>query len=432
MRKHKGKKQRGSRRPPSRQEAVRNNGTWKGRIIILGGVCGAAILVLLITRAFWRARKGSEEGARQVLGRTDVTAEDSARLAPQLPDAKDDQLAWAKPEHCTEEDLERETMAALTRLAQDFPNSADPFGLMGDVYVELGKTAEAMACWDKCTELEPHRADSYVRLAGTAVERGEFDRALAIAERALNVDPAMPGIHRQLGRALQGLAEPMEALAAFKKAVAVSPQSALDHHLLGQAYQQAQRYERAKQSYLKALQINPNYTEACYGIVAASARLGQMDEAAEYRRKFKGMKARDWEALPDKRDYVLHHRLLVRSRHRASKTHTNAGMLYYDHGQRQTAERHWRRAAALDPVNTGCREELATLYQQDGRNEEALQVCEQLIQLAPKNPQYHMCAGTLLIRMNRVEEAQAVVKRAVVLDPSNTTYQRIYEQIQSE
>jgi Flp pilus assembly protein TadD len=104
--------------------------------------------------------------------------------------------------------------------------------------------------------------------------------------------------------------------------------------------------------------------------------------------------------------------------------------LYYERGWRQTAEKHWLRAAELDPANMGCREELATFYQQNGQNEEALQMCEQLIQLAPENPQYHMCAGTLLTRMNRIEDALLAVKQAIELEPNNATFRRIYDQIQ--
>jgi tetratricopeptide (TPR) repeat protein len=240
----------------------------------------------------------------------------------------------------------------------------------------------------------------------------------------------MRGIHGQLGRALRGLAKPAESLAALEKAVRISPESAANHHLLGQAYQQLQQHEKAKQSYLKALEINPNYTEACYGIISAYARLGQKDEAAKYRAKFKEMKARDWQTLPDERDYVLHQRFLVKSRRRASKAHTNAGILYDEHGRRQTAAKHWLRAAELDPVNAGCREELMTLYQQDGRNKEALGLCEQLIKLAPANPQYHMCAGTLLIRLNRIDEALLAFRRAIEIEPDNATFRRIYDQIQ--
>jgi tetratricopeptide (TPR) repeat protein len=229
---------------------------------------------------------------------------------------------------------------------------------------------------------------------------------------------------------LRGLAKPREALAALEKAVKISPNSAENHHLLGQAYQHLKQYEQARQSYMTALRINPNYTEACYGIVSACARLGRKEEAAKYRKKFEEMKVREWQTFPDGRDYVLHQRLLVQSRHRASKTHTNAGIVYYERGRRQTAEKHWLRAAELDPANTGCREELATLYQQNGRNEEALQICEQLIRIAPGNPQYHMCAGTLLTRMNRIEEALLAVRRAIKLEPDNATFRQIYDQIQ--
>ncbi|UCC99735.1 MAG: tetratricopeptide repeat protein, partial [Phycisphaerales bacterium] len=285
-------------------------------------------------------------------------------------------------------------------------------------------------CWEKCAELEPQRASSYERMAYTAVERGEFERAVAIARKALKINPEMPGVHSQLGRALRGLAKPTESLVALKEAVEISPESAENHHLLGQAYHDLQQYEQAKQSYMNALKINPSYTEACYGIVSACARLGQKEEATKYRKKFEEIKTHDWQTLPDKRDYVLHHKFLITSRRRASRTYTNAGIVYYERGRRQMAERHWLRAAELDPANTGCREELATLYQQDGRNEQALQMCEQLIRIAPQNSQYHMCAGTLLTRMNRVEDALLAVKQAIELEPNNATFQQIYDQIQ--
>ena len=430
MKKQKGNKQRGRNEPLSHQGTVRNTGKRKSRLIVLGGACCAAILGLLITRSFWHAGGGSGEGAQQVVKTPVASGKSSSQSAAELYKTPAVGLVSAEQRQYTEDELEQETMAVLNRLVKDFPDSADPLGLMGDIYVELGKTAEAIKCWEKCAELEPHRASSYERMAYTAVEREEFERAVAIAHKALKIDPVMPGIHSQLGRALRGLAKSRESLAALEKAVKISPESAVNHYLLGQAYQQLQQYEQAKQSYMTALQINPNYTEACYGIVSASERLGQKDEAAKYRKKFEEMKARDFQTLPDKRDYVLHHRFLVKFRRRASKTHTNAGILYYERGQRQTAEKHWLRAAELDPANTGCREELMTLYQQNGRNEEALRMCEQLRQLAPENAQYHMCAGTLLTRMNRIEDALLAVKQAIDHEPNNVTFQRIYDQIQ--
>jgi tetratricopeptide (TPR) repeat protein len=326
--------------------------------------------------------------------------------------------------------LEQETIAVLDRLVKDFPESADPLGLMGDVYVELGRTAEAMKCWEKCAELEPQRASSYERMVHTAVGTGQFAKAVEIAQKALKINPVMPGIHSKLGRALRSLAKPREALAAFEKEVKISPNSAENHHLLGQAYQQLQQYEQARQSYMTALRINPNYTEACYGLVVACTRLGQKEEAARYREKFKEMKTRDWQTMPDGRDYVLRRSFLVTYRGRASKTHTNAGIVYYERGQRQTAEKHWLRAAQLNPGNMECREELVNIYQQDGRNEEALKICEQLRRLAPRNPRYHIYAGKLLTRMNRIEDALLAVKQAIELEPNDASFRQIYDQIQ--
>lgn len=433
MKKKKGIKQRRRHKSRSHQKTIRSPRKRKSLLLVIGGACCATILGFFIARSFWRAGDGSGEGIQQTqqLIKTPFAGDNNTSPSAAEQSKKPSvEIIPAGQKQYTEENLEQETLAVLNRLVKDFPDSADPLGLMGDVYVELGKTAEAMKCWEKCAELEPQRASSYERMAYTAVERGEFERAVAIAHKALKINPVMPGIHSQLGRALRGLAKPKESLAALEKAVKISPESAENHYLLGQAYQQSEQYEPAKLSYMKALQINPHYTEACYGIVVASARLGQKEEAARYRKKFEEMKARDWQTLPDKRDYVLHHKFLITSRRRTSKTYTNAGIVYYERGRRQIAEKYWLRAAELDPANTGCREELANLYQQNGGNEEALRMCEQLIRLAPENPQYHMCAGTLLTRMNRIDEALLAVKRAIELEPNNATFRQIYDQIQ--
>ncbi len=464
MKKHKANKRRRRNESPSHPGTVRDAQTHKGRFLVFGGMCGAVILGLGLTRSFWRTGDKSTDGPKQegtrqaqpLAGMSLAGGTTSSHPPEDLPGTPAVENEAAEPKLYTEENLEKETMEVLNRLIQDFPDSADPLGLMGDVYAEQGKTAEAMKCWQQCTELEPRRADSYVRMTFTAVERGEFERAVKIARQALKIDPRMPGIHTQLGRALRRLGKPREALAALEKAVEIPTNStenlAVKYYLLGQAHQQLQQYEQAGQCFRKALQLNPGYTEACYGIATVVARLGQKDEADKYRKMFREMKARDWKTLPDKRDQVLHQKLLIKSRHRASKTHTNAGIMYSEHGRKQTAEKHWLRAAQLDPANMECRKELAILYlhsgrnkkalrmyeqladfyQQIGRNQEALRMSEKLIQLAPENPKYHVFAGVLLARMNRIEDARQAVKQAIELEPDNATYRQIYDQMQKK
>jgi Flp pilus assembly protein TadD len=119
-------------------------------------------------------------------------------------------------------------------------------------------------------------------------------------------------------------------------------------------------------------------------------------------------------------------------RREAGRIHTNVGIVYVERGRPLTAEKHWLRAAWLDPGNTECREELATLYQRNGRNEEALEVCEQLRRLAPDNPVYHMAVGHLLARMHRYEAAISAVTQAVELAPDNASYRQILKQIREK
>lgn len=333
------------------------------------------------------------------------------------------------PAEVTEQGLKQEAKEALTRLVKDLPRSPDPMGLMGELYVALGNTAEAIKCWEKCIELDPGSTEAYRRMAEIALRKGRFEEAAALSRKVLQIDPTKRGVHNQLAQALIGLSRPEEAIAELEKDIKISPRASLSYFLLGHAHQQLKEYQKAKEDYSKALEVAPTYTEASYGLSIVCERLGQKEEAAKYREMFKRLKARDWKGLSDPRDSLDQQKFLESLCRGVAETHTNVGLVYRQHGSRSKAEAYWRRAAVLDPSNTVCREELASLCAGDGRNREALRLYDQLRAIAPKNPQYLLNTGILYARMHQRDAALAAVKEAVELAPGNASYRRIYERM---
>lgn len=329
----------------------------------------------------------------------------------------------------TEEALRKEAFEAATRAVKDFPKSVDPLGVLGDLYVSLGHTAKAVGCWEKCIELDPKRADSYRCIADAALRSGRFADAAAMARRGVQVNPTWPGTHGILGRALIRLGKPKEAILPLQREVKISPRSSVSYLALGHAYQQLAQHEKAKDSFLTAMRIDPTYTEACYGVVVACSRLGQKDEAAKYREKFKRMKAADWKKLPTATQSAETVKSMVLLRQRVTWTHTQVGVVYYERGRLAEAEKHWLRAAALDPNDRQCRHELTSLYQRVGLLDKALEICRQLLRIMPKNAHYHMGHSVLLVRMNRIDDALAAIDRAIQLAPNNAAVRRLRQQI---
>ncbi len=320
------------------------------------------------------------------------------------------------PSQTTVEDLKKEQLEVATRLVRDFPNNTDAIGLMGMVHNSLGNSNEAVKCWEKCLKLDSNRADAYNSLGIVAQRKGESEKAIALWRKALEANPTSPSIHERLAGALLGLGKIDEAVAVLENEIAVFPKVPSGYFLLGQAYLQLKEYEKAKQHYLRAIEIEPDAAVTYYGLGVACARLGQKDQAENYREKFKKLKAEFWKHDADQRgrptvsDVDSMHKVVA-------KTFSDAAGICRGQGYVWRAEKLWRRAATLDEEDTACRKALASLYQQSGRNREALRMCEQLSQIDPENASYWMSVGVLDVQIEEFDDAEKAFTKVVELAP---------------
>ncbi len=317
----------------------------------------------------------------------------------------------------TAEAIKKEEIEVASRLVEDFPGSADAMVLMGNVYGKHGNSAEATRWWQRSLELDGDRADAYGGMAKLAMRRGQSEQAAELWRKALEIDASMPGAHYGLACALMSLSRPGEAVGALEKDVAISPEAGQSHFLLGQAYLQTKEYEKAKAAYLKAIALRPDSWNAHYGLATVCARLKQADESAEYRRKFKELKAAELEVHIDRNSASVDLLLL---RRQASDTHTDAGRFYRSHGRLPQATELWQRAAALDPDNVACRVALVSLYRSQKRTTEALRLCEQLRALEPDSAMHCVSLAVLQVEQGRFEAAEREFRRAAELAPDRS------------
>ena len=79
------------------------------------------------------------------------------------------------------------------------------------------------------------------------------------------------------------------------------------------------------------------------------------------------------------------------------------------------AERHYRRALEIDPDFTNARQNLAELFRQQHRYEEAIGMYREVLAAEPDSPLAHAGLGVALYSLQRHEEAVASMERAVSL-----------------
>jgi protein O-mannosyl-transferase len=121
---------------------------------------------------------------------------------------------------------------------------------------------------------------------------------------------------------------------------------------------------------------------------------------------------------------LFSHAVAVTSRNAVAET--NLGVVYYDSGQLDEAERHYRAALAYRPDLRATRQDLDQVLLREGRVEEALDndlaACNNLLRYNPNDAGCLRARGTLELRRNQLDAALADLARSVQIWPSVRAY----------
>ena len=312
--------------------------------------------------------------------------------------------------------LREEQMRAARRLYENFPRSAAAF-VLGTVCHEQGDVEAAIRYWEEEVSLDPgevqlhDRAEALSNLGEVYTLKGEYGKAEERLKASIGLQPRRQETLLALAHLSLAKGNPEDCLRTLDEGKCDTWKA---FSLRGQASQRLGNLPEAKRHYESAVRINGACAEAYYGLALTCARLGDPAKADEYRQTFSALQARQQTAG---RELRARFNPLLTTRQSFAQTHTQAGWVYQVHGQPAMAEEMWRRAATVDPDNTGCRFHLLMLYQKAGRNEEALRMCQEMIRAEPTQGLHYIGLGNLYARLLRMPEAEAAFRQATVLAP---------------
>ncbi len=315
------------------------------------------------------ARQGQENGAERAPSATDSMAgiPDPASPVPAAPEA-----------------LFEEATRLADCLVQAFPAKPDALEVKARLLEWLGKSKEAVVCWERALQLDPNYAYAHLGLGTVAAVNQDYRKAAELLRKAVELNPGYFSARIALADALLGLGQPKEVIAILEDYLRRDPRSE-GFFLLGQAYVQVQQYEKARESFEAAVRKYPEFGEAYYRLSTVCARLGQQDKARQHLQKSRALLA---EQREDGRVKKRRYDDLNAVRRRLSDTRRTAARTYSPDGDPPPAERLWRRAADLAPKDVECRQGLAWLCRQEGRIPETIAILEQLAAIEPNNPGY--------------------------------------------
>jgi tetratricopeptide (TPR) repeat protein len=311
------------------------------------------------------------------------------------------------------------------RLVRAFPTVPDALEVRARLLEWLGKSKQAVQCWEQCLQLDPDYAFAHFGIGVVAAQDEDYRKAAESLRQAVRLDPGNFPARSALASALVNLNQPKEVIAVLEEPLRRDPRSE-GFFLLGQAYVQMQQLEKARDSFEAAIRKYPQFAEAYYRLSSVYTRLGQQDKSRQCIQKSRELKA---EQRQDKRVKKREYDDLNAVRSRVAESYTSAAQICFVQNRHQEAECLWRRAADLAPKNIECRQGLAWLCRQQVRIPEAITILNQLAALQPKDAGIWLEIGQLHADLANFAEAEAAVAHAVELAPANQRSRAAYEAI---
>lgn len=142
------------------------------------------------------------------------------------------------------------------------PSEPFAYGVLGDAYLELGRSDKAKTLYNKMHELRPS-LDSYGRLSNLKAEINDLEGALEDMKSAYNI-----GVKKSNSKENLAWAQAMigsiyfekknyqDAVNHYKKSLSIMDDYYLAFQKLGELYEKQNNYKEAEKFYLKVLELN--------------------------------------------------------------------------------------------------------------------------------------------------------------------------------
>jgi len=291
------------------------------------------------------------------------------------------------------------SIAELEVVVQLAPSASSAHYNLGRALAADGRTEEARLRYREALRLQPDFTPARVRLAQIELEAGEYGRALAAADDLLAADKGSQTAHLIRARALRGLTRLEEAREALAVPLRDHPDSHEALYELGMLYMAAQRLREAEATFRRAYHANRGNLRGLMALV--EIRLGHNQAAAlqllerevrrdpgrpELRAALADVAVRVGRNEVARREYS---RLLERkglSPREEGDLHSRLGEACRRAGDFQAALQHLEQARRLWPRSTAVLHNLALVYDELGRTQDAVGVYEECLRLDGDDP----------------------------------------------
>jgi len=174
-----------------------------------------------------------------------------------------------------------ETALALEKMVRQHPQSAQAYALLGSVYLEQGKTAQAIAACEEALRIDPQTELAYRQLAAAYRREGHLEQALASLNQAIALHPDNVRSYLEAAEMLQDQEAPEVALMVVSAALEHYPHSPELRQCRLELYFELGRYEEAIREAQTLLRSSPDHIRALEFLAASYFYQGKLEEALQ-------------------------------------------------------------------------------------------------------------------------------------------------------
>ncbi len=487
------RKSKNNRRREARAVPTRQRSRW-GTALVVGGVVSVAVLIAILLYPFLKS--STRDDAPNAQADTAATVppalpyEVPARPELPMPDNEPGEQAAIVSYRNQSFDVAEELVKALPNSADAVsvlatvhhrhanekvanslwhaclkidPQCADAHHMLGTTAISQGDYAEAVTHLRQALQLDPEWTAIPLPLADALSQQGEFREAAEVLERYCRKVPGDVQAWCQLGESYQHQEDYEKARSCFLRALEIDTDSvdacyalSILLRILGNdadAAAYSSKFRDLKQSRDRALSelrptidevwrmrstlLNTHMTTArvYIGHRMLQAAMRHCERAATLEPKHRESRELLCAIHVARRDAAAALRVrqeLCRITPDDTRQWLRVGMLSYEMGDMEQAERAFRRLIELAPDRAEGYLTLAQILMQPDKNpSEAVRLAEKGIELSGTAPNYHVLAA-VHENAGDIKSARRALAQAMRLDPGNAKYENEYRRLQHE